>query len=86
LIKECIGYNLVDGTRMKIKQRAASTKRKVKNEMIPRFTRRLRTYGSVIRLKFIRVYSDKPTKARIGSSIHSYELRAYTPSVKGRIN
>jgi hypothetical protein len=61
---------------MKREHRATSMIRNVRKAMIPRLMSNCRTYGSWMRLKLIKVYSDSPIKARMGSSIHSYVLSA----------
>jgi hypothetical protein len=69
--KRLPSHSLLPGTRMKIRHRMTSMMMNVKKLMSPLLSSNDLTYGSVMRLKFIKVYSDRPTKARMGSSIHS---------------
>lgn len=55
------------------------------NSIKARFVRSFFTIGSLMRVKFMKVYSLKPARATIGSSMYWCEKSAYTPTVKGKI-
>jgi len=60
---------------MKRTQSAASIRATTNKTIQALFISNLRTNGSRMRLKDMKVYSEKPMRARIGSSMYCWDAR-----------